>query len=70
MRLIDDWDKQFHKLWSVRLALLSALFSAAETAMNLYATGTAPKLVVLTMIVSLCSAVARLVAQPELTSNG
>lgn len=70
MKLIDDWHLQFHKLWSVRLSLLAALGSAIETGMNLYATGTAPPLIVATCLISVCSAIARIVAQPAVTGNG
>lgn len=66
MTFIDDWKRQFPKLWSVRLALLAALASTIETAFNLYATGTAPILVVASAFVSIGSAVARIVAQPAL----
>lgn len=69
MKFIDDWKRQFPKLWSVRFALLSALASAIETGMNLYATGTAPLLVIATFCTSIGAAFARIVAQPSLTSE-
>lgn len=69
MQFIDDWKRQFPKLWSVRLALLAALASAIETGFNLYATGTAPILVVGAALVSIGSAIARIVAQPSLTNE-
>lgn len=69
MRFIDDWRKQFPKLWSVRFALLAALASAIETGMNLYATGTAPILVVATGLSSIGAAIARIIAQPKLASD-
>lgn len=67
MKLIDDWHKQFPKLWSVRFALLAALASGIETAMNLYATGTTPILVIATGLSSVGAAIARVVAQPKVT---
>jgi hypothetical protein len=70
VKFIDDWHKQFPKLWSVRFALLAALASAIETGMNLYATGTAPILVVATGLSSIGAAIARIVAQPSVTGNG
>lgn len=70
MKFIDDWKKQFPKLWSVRFALLAALASSVETGMNLYATGTAPLLVVAAGLTSIGAAIARIVAQPALTQDG
>ena len=70
MKFIEDARKQFPKLWSVRFALLAAVASAIEAGMNLYATGTAPILVVATGMASLGAAIARVVAQPALTGNG
>lgn len=66
MKFIDDWKKQFPKLWSVRFALLAAVASAIETGMHLYATGTAPLLVIAAGMASLGAAIARVVAQPAL----
>ena len=70
MKFIEDARKQFPKLWSVRFALLAAVASAIEAGMNLYATGTAPILVVATGMASLGAAIARVVAQPSVTRNG
>ena len=70
MKFIDDWRVQFPKLWSVRFTLLAALASAIETGMHLYATGTAPLLVVAAGMASLGAAVARIIAQPSVTGNG
>ena len=41
--LIEDWKKQFPKLWSVRFSFLAALAAAAQVAFDLYSTGTAPR---------------------------
>jgi len=70
MKFINDWRAQFPKLWSVRFTLLAALASAIETGMHLYATGTAPLLVVAAGMASLGAAVARIIAQPSVTGNG
>jgi len=70
VKFIEDARKQFPKLWSVRFALLAAIASAIEAGMNLYATGTAPILVVATGMASLGAAIARVVAQPSVTGNG
>jgi len=70
MKFIDDASKQFPKLWSVRFALLAAFASAVEAGMNLYASGTAPLLVVAAGLTSLGAAIARVVAQPSVTGNG
>lgn len=67
MAFIDDWKRQFPKLWSVRLALLAAVLSAFEVGFNLYATGSAPLIALSAMLVSLGSAIARVVAQPSVT---
>lgn len=70
MKFIDDWKQKFPKLWSVRFALVAALASAVETGMNLYATGTAPLLVVAAGLTSIGAAIARIVAQPALAQDG
>jgi hypothetical protein len=67
---IEDASKQFPRLWSVRFALLAAVASAIEAGMNLYASGTAPILVVAAGLTSLGAAIARVVAQPSVTGNG
>lgn len=70
MNLIENWKAQFPKLWSVRLALLAALISALEVGYNLYLTGQPPLIALSAMLVSLGSAIARIVAQPTVTGNG
>lgn len=70
MNFIEDARKQFPKLWSVRFALLAAIASAVEAGMHLYATGTAPLLVVAAGLTSLGAAIARVVVQPSVTGNG
>jgi hypothetical protein len=70
VKFIDDARAQFPKLWSVRFALLAAIASAVESGMHLYASGTAPILVVAAGLTSLGAAIARVVAQPSVTGNG
>lgn len=69
MQFISDWKRQFPKLWSVRLSLLAAVASGVEVSMQLYATGSAPLLVVSAGMVSIGSAIARIVAQPDLKKD-
>lgn len=70
MKLIDDWKKQFPRLWSVRMSLASALATGAETGMNLYANNTPRPLVIAACIVSIAAAIFRIIAQPKVTGNG
>jgi hypothetical protein len=65
-RLIRDARRIWHRLWSVRLSLLSALLSTIETCMNYYATGQAPIFVIGAALVSIATAVSRLVSQDSL----
>lgn len=66
MKLIKDARYLWTRLWSVRLALLSALLSAIETAMNYISTGQTPIFVVGAFLVSIGSVVARLIDQETL----
>lgn len=67
MKLIDDWKRTAHRLWSVRLALLSAALSAAEFAIPYIAPDIrSGRFAVLAFAVSIAAAVARIVAQPGL----
>ena len=70
MKFIEGARAQFPKLWSVRFALLAAFASAIEAGMHMYASGTAPILVVAAGLTSLGAAIARVVAQPSVTGNG
>ena len=69
--LIDDAGRVWHRLWSVRLALLGALFSGAEFALSL-APQTVSDLVgpgrfaAVAAVVGIGAAVARLVQQLRL----
>jgi hypothetical protein len=66
MELIADAKKVFLKAWSIRLALLSALFSAAEVALPFFGEFVPPHtMAMLAVFTSAGAAVARLVAQPK-----
>lgn len=71
MQLIDDARKTWHRLWSVRLALLSALLSAAEFALPLVPDSVADvigrgRFAAAAFAISVGAAVARVVSQPRL----
>lgn len=70
MKLIDDWRRLAPRLWSVRLALLSAVLSAAEVVVQLL-TPEKPtfKFALLAGLVALAAGVARVVAQPRATGR-
>ena len=65
MTLVDDAKTILFKAWSVRLALLSAVLSAAEVALP-YFTGFVPPgtMAILAIVTSSGAAIARIVAQP------
>ena len=69
MQFIEDWKLKFTKLWSIRLALLTAVFSALEVALPFFSglvpAGTMASLAAFTAV---GSAVARLIAQPSLAA--
>jgi len=65
MTLIDDAKNVLLKAWSVRLALLGAMFSAAEVALPFFDPFFPPRtMAVLALLASAGAAVARVVAQP------
>lgn len=67
MNLIADAKTVLLKAWSIRLALLAAMFSAAEVALPFFAPFVPPKtMAVLALIASAGAAVARIVAQPSM----
>lgn len=70
MTFIDDWKRQFPKLWSVRLALLAGLASAVESGYQIYLTGQPPLIALSATLLSLGAAIARIIAQPSVTGNG
>lgn len=67
MRLIDDAGQVWHKLWSVRLALLAAGLGAVDAALPFVAPQHAsPLFAAMTAAVSLAAGLARLVQQRSL----
>lgn len=67
MNLIEDWQSLWHKLWSVRLALLSALLGVLELTLPHFQSFIPPMWFgVLSVIVGVAAAVARLVQQTTL----
>lgn len=70
MQLIDDASKIWHRLWSVRLAILAAVLGAIDAALPFVAPAHAsPWFALLTMFVSLAAAGARMVRQPSVRSG-
>lgn len=69
MNLIQNWQQKWPRLWSVRLALIAALLSAVEVAMNVWLTGKPPLIVIGAGLFSLCAAIARVVSQPRLNNE-
>lgn len=67
MNLIKDADKIWHQLWSVRLAIASALFGVLEVVLPLVQSAVPPHVfLVLSIVSALWSAYARLVPQPAI----
>lgn len=70
MKFIDDWKSKAHRLWSVRLALLSAALSAAEFAIPYFAPDiSSGRFAAVAFAVSIAAAISRIVAQPALHSD-
>lgn len=66
MTLIPDWKRRWRKLWSIRLAALSALLSGAELAVPYLDGLIRPHLLAaLAAATAIGAALARLVAQPK-----
>lgn len=67
MSLIPNWRAVARKAWSVRLALLAGLFSAAEVVLPLFADALPRGAFALLSFVAVGgAAAARIVAQPEM----
>lgn len=69
MNLIQNWRRKFHRLWSVRLALIAAVLSAIEVAINWWLSGKPPLIVIGAGLFSLCAALARVISQPRLNDE-
>lgn len=67
MELIQDAKTVATKAWSVRLAMLGAVFSAAEVALPFFSPFVPEKtMAILALVASAGAAVARVVAQPKM----
>jgi len=67
MTLIEGWKAKWHKLWSIRFALLTALFGILEQVLPAL-TGVVPPHVfaILSIVTAIGSAVSRVVQQKTL----
>jgi hypothetical protein len=69
MKLVSE-AKQWHRLWSVRLAVLSAALSACEALMPIWQPHTPPGVfAALATLVGIAAAVARTVKQESLRGD-
>lgn len=67
MDLIDNAGEVLKKAWSIRLSLLSAVFSAAEVALPFFGDFVPPRtMAMLAVFTAAGAAAARLVAQPKI----
>ena len=67
MELVQDAKNILLKAWSVRLALLAAVFSAAEVALPFFAPFVPPHaMAILAVVASSGAAIARVIAQPKM----
>ena len=67
MELIVDAKNVILKAWSIRLALLAAVFSAAEVALPFFAPFVPPHTrAILAVVASSGAAIARVIAQPKM----
>lgn len=71
IKLIDDWRAVLKRAWSLKFSLLAALLGAAEMAVQFYQPASIRPGVFAAIAgtVSLASALARLVAQTELSGG-
>ncbi len=67
MKLIDQWRAQLNRLWSVRLAILTALLAVADQLLGLF-NGLIPP--VWYAVLSMLVIVARVVDQAPKATNG
>lgn len=68
---IPDARHIWHRLWSVRLAILSAILSAIEIALPFVApTMPSGRFAIAAFIVSVAAGIARIVAQPKVFDRG
>ena len=67
MRLIEDWKHVLKHAWSIRFIVLAALLSGVEVVLPMF-DDTMPRglFAVLTLIITVAAAVARLVTQQKM----
>jgi len=66
-RLLPDWKKIIRRAWSVRLAVLAAVFSGAEVVLPMFTYSMPSNLFAgLSFVAVVGATIARLVAQPEM----
>lgn len=70
VRLVPDWRRIVRRAWSIRLAILSALFSGAEVIVPIFA-DTMPRrwFAALSFVAVVGAAFARIIAQPEMHTD-
>ena len=67
MTLIDNAGEVLRKAWSIRLSILSAIFSAAEVALPFFTDFVpAHTMAIIAVLTAAGAAMARLIAQPKL----
>lgn len=67
MELIDNAGEVLKKAWSIRLSILSAIFSAAEVCLPFFTDFVPPHVMaVIAVFAAAGAAAARLVAQPKI----
>lgn len=67
MTLIDDWRKVLRKAWSMKLAVLAAMFSAAEVVLPFAGDVVPPRaMAALALVTALGAALTRILYQPKL----
>ena len=70
MKLIPNFKATFHKLWSVRLGLISGIFSGAETVLPLFIDSFPRGIFAsLSMVAAIGVVISRAIQQKELHGN-
>lgn len=70
MKLRADWKKILRRAWSIRLAVLAALFSGAEVVLPMFVDALPRNLFAsLSFLTVVGAAIARVVAQPEMHAD-
>jgi len=66
VKLIPEARRLWHKLWSVRLSLISAVLATSQTCIDYYTEGQPRLIIIGTALISIGSALSRVIAQDEL----